>query len=118
MDYIFENNRKWVQETVAEDPDAFKRLAKSQQPKYLYIGCSDSRVPAQNMMASIYFLPAVEAFCLWAVHEKRNENARCFITSFRWMRTTTSWCAGLALRACGCGVNAAAFLRGIGGLRC
>lgn len=50
MDYIFENNRKWVKETLAEDPQAFSRLAKSQQPKYLYIGCSDSRVPAQNMM--------------------------------------------------------------------
>lgn len=52
MDYIFENNREWVDETLTQDPDAFKRLAKSQSPKYMYIGCSDSRVPAQNIMAS------------------------------------------------------------------
>lgn len=50
MDYIFENNRKWVKESVEEDPESFTKFAKSQQPKYLYIGCSDSRVPAQNMM--------------------------------------------------------------------
>lgn len=54
MDYIFENNREWVDETLTHDPDAFKRLAKSQSPKYMYIGCSDSRVPAQNIMASKY----------------------------------------------------------------
>ena len=60
MDYIFENNRGWVEGTISEDPDTFKRLATSQQPKYLYIGCSDSRVPAQNMMVrgekDIFFL--------------------------------------------------------------
>nr|AQT18914.1 carbonic anhydrase [Saccharina japonica] len=50
MDYIFQNNRDWVEGAISEDPDTFKRLATSQQPKYLYIGCSDSRVPAQNMM--------------------------------------------------------------------
>lgn len=57
MDYIFENNREWVAGTISEDPDTFKRLATSQQPKYLYIGCSDSRVPAQNMMVRGYFAP-------------------------------------------------------------
>ncbi|CAM9585913.1 unnamed protein product [Discosporangium mesarthrocarpum] len=50
LDYIFENNRKWVEDTLVEDPETFKRLAQSQSPKYMYIGCSDSRVPAQNMM--------------------------------------------------------------------
>lgn len=49
-DYIFANNRAWVEERLAQDPDTFKRLAKSQKPRYMYIGCSDSRVPAQNMM--------------------------------------------------------------------
>lgn len=52
MDYIFENNQKWVESTLAKDPETFSRLAKSQHPKYLYIGCSDSRVPAQNLMVS------------------------------------------------------------------
>ncbi|CAM9870845.1 unnamed protein product, partial [Ectocarpus sp. 8 AP-2014] len=49
-DYIFANNRAWVEERLAQDPDTFKRLATSQKPRYMYIGCSDSRVPAQNMM--------------------------------------------------------------------
>ncbi|CAM9379635.1 unnamed protein product [Scytosiphon promiscuus] len=49
-DFIFENNREWVEECLAKDPDTFNKLAKSQRPRYMYIGCSDSRVPAQNMM--------------------------------------------------------------------
>lgn len=43
---ILENNRKWVSEKQAQDPEFFNRLANGQQPKYLFIGCSDSRVPA------------------------------------------------------------------------
>lgn len=50
MDHLFEKNREWMKEMLARDPDAFKRFAKSQSPKYLYIGCSDSRVPAQDIM--------------------------------------------------------------------
>eukprot|EP00752_Nemacystus_decipiens_P010364 g9234.t1 len=49
-DFIFENNREWVAECLSKDRDTFNRLAKSQKPRYMYIGCSDSRVPAQNMM--------------------------------------------------------------------
>lgn len=47
---IFENNRQWVAEQKASDADFFKKLAKDQQPDYLYIGCSDSRVPANEIM--------------------------------------------------------------------
>jgi carbonic anhydrase len=43
---ILENNRKWVDAKRAADPDFFNRLADGQKPKYLFIGCSDSRVPA------------------------------------------------------------------------
>lgn len=50
MDHLFERNREWMKEKLERDPDAFKRFAKSQSPKYLYIGCSDSRVPAQDIM--------------------------------------------------------------------
>ncbi|RIY07562.1 carbonic anhydrase [Hymenobacter rubripertinctus] len=46
MEPILDNNRKWVKEQRAADPDFFNRLADGQQPKYLFIGCSDSRVPA------------------------------------------------------------------------
>jgi carbonic anhydrase len=47
---IFENNRKWVAEVTARDADFFERLARDQNPDYLYIGCSDSRVPANEIM--------------------------------------------------------------------
>lgn len=43
---IFENNRKWVEDRVNGDKDFFTNLYKEQNPHFLYIGCSDSRVPA------------------------------------------------------------------------
>ncbi|UOQ70044.1 carbonic anhydrase [Hymenobacter cellulosilyticus] len=43
---ILQNNRKWVEEKKSNDPDFFDKLSKGQQPRYLFIGCSDSRVPA------------------------------------------------------------------------
>lgn len=52
MEYkkIFEANKKWVEERTAEDPDFFTKLAEEQHPEYLYIGCSDSRVHANEIM--------------------------------------------------------------------
>ncbi len=47
---IFENNRLWVASKLAQDKDFFERLAADQQPDFLYIGCSDSRVPANEIM--------------------------------------------------------------------
>lgn len=47
---IFKNNEKWVQEKLALDPNYFKNLAKGQSPEFLYIGCSDSRVTAEDLM--------------------------------------------------------------------
>lgn len=46
---LLEGNKKWVQETLKEDPDFFKRLAAGQSPPVLWIGCSDSRVPANQI---------------------------------------------------------------------
>ena len=46
---LFDNNRAWVKTILAEDPDYFKRLANQQEPEYLWIGCSDSRVPANQI---------------------------------------------------------------------
>ncbi len=46
---ILANNQQWVADRNAEDPEFFKRLADGQQPRYLFIGCSDSRVPASGI---------------------------------------------------------------------
>jgi carbonic anhydrase len=47
---LFENNRRWAAQKRAVDPDYFTRLAAEQRPAYLYIGCSDSRVPANEIL--------------------------------------------------------------------
>ena len=47
---IFENNRQWVEKKTEEDKDFFKKLVKEQNPDFLYIGCSDSRVTAEELM--------------------------------------------------------------------
>lgn len=47
---IFENNRKWVESKLKEDKEFFTKLSKEQNPEYLYIGCSDSRVTAEELM--------------------------------------------------------------------
>lgn len=46
---LFEKNRVWSLQQLQEDPDYFQRLVKQQVPKYLWIGCSDSRVPANQI---------------------------------------------------------------------
>lgn len=46
---LLENNRVWAERTRASDPGFFDRLAQQQNPKYLWIGCSDSRVPANQI---------------------------------------------------------------------
>ena len=47
---IFENNQKWIEEKLGQDADFFKKLAEGQAPEYLYIGCSDSRATAEELM--------------------------------------------------------------------
>lgn len=48
-DKLFEGNKKWVKETLASTPDFFEKLSKGQKPPFLWIGCSDSRVPANEI---------------------------------------------------------------------
>jgi carbonic anhydrase len=50
LDDLKANNRAWADRMVAEDPDFFKRLENQQSPQYLWIGCSDSRVPANEIV--------------------------------------------------------------------
>ncbi len=47
---VFKNNKKWIEEKLAIDKDYFNNLAKGQAPEFLYIGCSDSRVTAEDLM--------------------------------------------------------------------
>lgn len=50
LDHLFENNRAWVGQMTAHDPLFFQRLAQQQTPEILWIGCSDSRVPANQII--------------------------------------------------------------------
>jgi len=49
LDHLFEQNRIWSERIRSEDPEFFDRLATLQNPEYLWIGCSDSRVPANQI---------------------------------------------------------------------
>ena len=46
---LLENNREWARRVAVENPGFFAKLKKQQRPKYLWIGCSDSRVPANQI---------------------------------------------------------------------
>lgn len=50
LEHLFANNQQWAEKIKAEDPTFFETLAKQQTPEYLWIGCSDSRVPANQLM--------------------------------------------------------------------
>ena len=47
---LFSNNRAWAEKTQRDNPTFFKKLAEQQSPQYLWIGCSDSRVPANEII--------------------------------------------------------------------
>lgn len=55
---LLENNRRWATQVTEDDPEFFSRLAQGQKPKHLWIGCSDSRVPANEIVG----LPPGEVF--------------------------------------------------------
>ena len=50
LNHLFENNRAWASQMTATDPEFFRRLLAQQAPQYLWIGCSDSRVPANQIV--------------------------------------------------------------------
>lgn len=58
LEYLFENNKEWAASILKEDPNFFTKLSKQQAPEYLWIGCSDSRVPANQIIN----LPPGEVF--------------------------------------------------------
>jgi carbonic anhydrase len=50
LSHLFKSNRAWAGEMTRQDPDFFQRLSGQQAPEYLWIGCSDSRVPANQIV--------------------------------------------------------------------
>lgn len=52
LDKVFDNNEAWINEKLSDDKDYFKELGKGQKPELLYIGCSDSRVTAEDLMGA------------------------------------------------------------------
>jgi len=50
LGHLFERNKKWSEKIRVEEPDFFEKLAHQQSPGYLWIGCSDSRVPANQIV--------------------------------------------------------------------
>ena len=50
IDWVFDNNKEWVERTNKRDPELFSRLANGQNPRFLWIGCADSRVPANRIL--------------------------------------------------------------------
>ncbi len=53
MKKIFQNNREWVEAKLAADPEYFHKLAETQKPEYLFIGCSDSRVHSNEITGTV-----------------------------------------------------------------
>jgi carbonic anhydrase len=50
LDHLFESNKNWSAQIRRQDPDFFPKLSQQQSPSYLWIGCSDSRVPANQIV--------------------------------------------------------------------
>lgn len=50
IEALLENNRRWAAHQTEVDPDFFRRLSRQQSPEYLWIGCADSRVPANDIV--------------------------------------------------------------------
>lgn len=50
LEHLFKNNKEWAESITKEDPDFFTNLSKLQSPEYLWIGCSDSRVPSNQLL--------------------------------------------------------------------
>jgi len=81
---LLQGNKKFVEEKLAEDPDFFAKRAKGQQPKYLLIGCSDSRVPpdqvcinlftsmhAEKLIFDTYCIAAYQDTTWWNFHSQK-----------------------------------------------
>jgi carbonic anhydrase len=50
LQHLFDSNRQWAERITSQDPEFFRRLSRLQRPQYLWIGCADSRVPANEIV--------------------------------------------------------------------
>src|SRR5260221_2215929 len=50
LKHLFDNNQAWADQMLKHDPEFFQRLSRQQSPEYLWIGCADSRVPANEII--------------------------------------------------------------------
>ena len=50
LKHLFENNKEWSENIKLRDAEFFQKLSKQQNPEYMWIGCSDSRVPANEIV--------------------------------------------------------------------
>jgi carbonic anhydrase len=50
LDQLLSNNKDWAKRMISKDPEFFKKLVAQQSPEFLWIGCSDSRVPANEIV--------------------------------------------------------------------
>ena len=50
LNHLFDNNRRWAGQITQRDPEFFAKLSRQQSPEYLWIGCADSRVPANEIV--------------------------------------------------------------------
>src|SRR6267154_97749 len=86
LDHLKANNRAWAARKVAADADFFRRLERQQAPEYLWIGCSDSRVPANEIVD----LARLDRLCeLNVIQQVRNVAADVFVQD--------AWARGQAL---------------------
>jgi len=53
LSHLFASNRAWAAEMARREPEFFTRLARQQAPEYLWIGCADSRVPANQIVGRL-----------------------------------------------------------------
>ena len=80
LSHLIENNRAWSERLRRSDPEFFARLSKQQRPRYLWIGCADSRVPANDIVG---LLPGELA-------EPRGDVDRDYAVRWRW-RFNRGW---------------------------
>jgi carbonic anhydrase len=87
---LFDHNREWAAQMERDDPGFFVRLAKQQEPDFLWIGCSDSRVPANQitgLMPGEVFVHRNVANVVMQTDLSRVSNGRQRPDSGRWAST-------------------------------